>query len=569
MPRPFTAFDRAVALDRLSAETFDVLVVGGGITGAGVALEAAARGLSTALVERDDFAAGTSSKSSKMVHGGLRYLQQREFALVRENLVERQRLLRNAPHLVQPLPFLVPLFGKGGVVDETIVRAYAVALFMYDLAGGWRIGRRHEKVTADDVYAHLPRLEKGRVVAGFLYYDARADDARLTLAILRTAVLGHGAVALNSAPVSELLKDDGGRVTGARVRTERGPIDVPAKVVVNASGVWADEVRSLESGVHPHSIRPAKGVHLTVRQEALPCDIAAVVPVPGDRRAVFVVPWGRHTYAGTTDTAYEGPLDDPPILDEDVDYILGALNAVVSEPIRRSDVTGAWAGLRPLLAERPGSRRALSERTADLSRRHSVLVSHGGLVTVTGGKLTTYRRMAEDTLDAVGQVLGRRLPKSPTRKLKIRGAEGLAGLSRPGAAARLGIDDAALAHLVGRYGGEAATVVGLAAERPDLLEPLVPGLPYLRAEAVYAVRYEMARGLLDVLARRTRAVLLDASAARGAAGEVAGLLGAELGWSAERVAEEAAGFEAFVDKEMSAGLGGAAGGAGEPAEAAR
>jgi len=554
MRRPLTAFDRAAALDRLSNESFDVLVVGGGITGAGVALEAAAGGLRTALVERLDFASGTSSRSSKMVHGGLRYLQQREFALVHENLVERHRLLHNAPHLVEPLPFLIPLFGKGGVVDQTVVRAYSVALWMYDLAGGWRIGHRHEKVTAEEVCRHLPSLEPDRVVAGLLYYDARADDARLTLAVLRTAVLDHGAVALNYAPATALLRDESGRVTGARIETAEGGLDVRASVVVNAGGVWADEVRALEDGTHPHSLRPAKGVHLTVRREALPCDIAATVPVRGDRRLLFVVPWGDHTYMGTTDTAYEGPLDDPPVLEEDVDYILGAINAVVSRPLARSDVTGAWAGLRPLLAQRPGHHH-MSERTADLSRRHTVLVSKGGLVTITGGKLTTYRKMAEDTLAEVGRVLGRRLGPSPTRRLKLRGAEGLSALHRPGAGAAHGVDDSTLAHLAGRFGGEAAAVLGLAADSPELLEPLVPGLPFLRAEAVYAARYEMVDRLDDVLSRRTRAALLDAPAARAAAPEVASLVGAELGWDDGRMAEEVAGFVRNVEAELSAGLG--------------
>ena len=559
MRRPLTAFDRAAALDRLAGESFDVLVVGGGITGAGVALEAAAHGLRTAVVERLDFASGTSSRSSKMVHGGLRYLQQREFALVHENLVERHRLLHNAPHLVEPLPFLIPLFGKGGVVDQTVVRAYSVALWIYDFSGGWRIGHRHEKVSAREVCRHLPSVAPERVVAGLLYYDARADDARLTLSVLRTAVLDHGAVALNYAPATALLRDETGQVAGARVATGTGPLDVKASVVVNAGGVWADEVRALEDGVHPRSLRPAKGVHLTVRAEALPCDIAATIPVRGDHRLLFIVPWGDHTYVGTTDTAYEGPLDDPPVLEEDVEYILGAVNAVVSRPLTRSDVTGAWAGLRPLLATGPDGHRVVSERTADLSRRHRVLVSRGGLVTITGGKLTTYRKMAEDTLAEVGRSLGRRLGPSPTRRLKLRGSEGFSALRLPGAGAAFGVGDAVLGHLVGRFGGETPAVLGLAAARPDLLEPLVPGLPYLRVEAVYAARYEMAERLEDVLSRRTRAAILDAPAARAAAGDVAALVGAELEWSAGRIAEEVAGFERSIDSELAAGLGGGPG----------
>ncbi|MGH9296938.1 MAG: FAD-dependent oxidoreductase, partial [Acidimicrobiales bacterium] len=347
----FTVFDRAAGLRRLRDEDFDVLVIGGGITGAGVALDAAARGLRTALVERDDFASGTSSKSSKLVHGGLRYLQQREFRLVHENLVERHRLLHNASHLVEPLAFLIPLFGTGGVVDQALVRTYSVALWMYDLGGGWRIGKRHRKITSAELTASLPTLRQDRVVAGFVYYDARTDDARLTLAVVRTAVLDHGAVAVNHAPATRLLIDASGMVAGALVDPGDGPeIEVRASAVVNAGGIWADEVRFLEAGHGPASIRPAKGIHLTVARQSLPCDMAAVIPVPKDRRSIFVVPWGAHTYLGTTDTDYDGPLDDPQVDEADIDYVLAAVNRAVERPLSRADVTGSWAGLRPRLA---------------------------------------------------------------------------------------------------------------------------------------------------------------------------------------------------------------------------
>lgn len=555
MTRPLTSFDRRVALDRLRNESFDVLVIGGGVTGAGVALDAAARGLRTALVERTDFASGTSSKSSKLVHGGLRYLQQKEFGLVHENLVERHRLLHNAPHLVEPLSFLIPLFGKGGVIDKSIVKGYSIALWLYDIGGGWRIGKRHAKVTAEEIYAHLPTLRQGRVVAGFLYYDARTDDARLTLTIARTAVLEHGAVAVNYAPVTNLLKDGSGRITGARLQPQQAgrdaePIDVRAEVVVNATGIWADEVRSLDGEPVRHELRPAKGVHVTVPRSKLPCDVAAIIPVPSDRRAIFVVPWGEFTYLGTTDTDYGGTLDDPGVDDADIDYVLGAINAVITEPLTRADVTATWAGLRPLLAATP-HHKAPSARTADLSRRHRVIVSDDGLVTITGGKLTTYRKMAEDTVAAVGSQMARKLPPSPTRKLKLRGADGNAILRRPGAAASLGVDEAVLSVLLGRYGGEAAAVAGLIEQRPELAEPLVPGLPYFAAEAVYAVRYEMAEHLDDVLSRRTRALLLDATAARSGAAVVAALMAAELGWDEQRTAAEIASLDEAVDRELS------------------
>jgi glycerol-3-phosphate dehydrogenase len=575
MDRPLTTFDRGVALERLGSEEFDVVVIGGGITGAGVALDAASRGLRTALVERSDFASGTSSKSSKLVHGGLRYLSQREFGLVHENLVERHRLLRNAPHLVEPLTFLIPLFGKGGVVDKGIVQTYSLALWLYDVAGAWRIGKRHRKVTAEEIYAHLPTLKRERVVAGFLYYDAHTDDARLTLTILRTAVLEHGAVAANYAPVTALTRDSSGRICGARIspaaepRTgvpgqsgiDGGSVNVRAKVVVNATGVWADEVRSLDGGPVRHDLRPAKGVHITVPRSKLPCDVAAIIPVAGDKRSIFVVPWGDHTYLGTTDTDFGGFLDDPDVAEIDVAYVLSAINAVVSEPLTPSDVTGTWAGLRPLLATTPGHGRAPSERTADLSRRHRVITSDDGLVTITGGKLTTYRKMAEDTLGAVENVLGHKLARCRTRRLKLRGVDGAAALGKPGAARSLGVDDGLLATLAGRYGGEALAVLGLIEQQPQLAEPLVPALRNVAAEAVYAVRYEMAQCLEDVLARRTRALLFDASAARDAALHIATLMAAELGWDDRRISEEVASLASLVAHELGSVGGGATGSA--------
>jgi len=561
-------FGREAALRRLAAEHYDVLVVGGGITGAGVALDAASRGLKTALVEKDDFASGTSSKSSKMVHGGLRYLQQREIRLVYENLAERQRLLDNAPHLVSPLPFLIPLFGQRGVVSKAVARSYATALWLYDLTGGIRIGNRHRRVSKEETLSHLPTLATNALVAGFLYFDARADDARLTLAVLRTAALDHGAVVANYTPVVGLLNDDHGRVRGARVRPRirpavsgsfgeaaEGPdFDVRATVVVNATGVWADEVASLESSEVTASLRPAKGIHVTVPAHRLPADIAAVIPVRKDRRSVFVVPWPEVdlVYIGTTDTSYDGDLDDPACTPDDVEYLLDAVNAVTTSELRPSDITGVWAGLRPLLAP-PANGRHVSKRTSDLSRRHSVRTSPEGVVTITGGKLTTYRKMAEDTLAQVVPMLGSRpsARKCRTKKLPIRGAP----QSGSTAMASKGIDQPLLAHLRARYGTEAADVVALADDRPELLEPVVAGLPYIGAEVLYAARAEMAQSVGDVLARRTRALLQDARAAADAARAVAALLAPELGWSDEQAASQADRFATQARAELAhAGL---------------
>jgi glycerol-3-phosphate dehydrogenase len=541
-------FDRDDNLARLGAGTYDVLVIGGGVTGAGVALDAASRGLRTALVERDDFASGTSSKSSKLVHGGLRYLQNGDVRLVYEALRERQRLLRNAPHLVKVLPFLIPVFtGKGGIIPKQVARALGSAMWMYDLTGGLRIGKVHRRLKAPAARAHMPTLGD-RLAWAYLYYDAQTDDARLTLTLARTAALDHGATVVNHAGVTGLLRGADGRVTGAVVDHGRGNVEARARAVVNATGVWADDVRALDEGTHPHTLRPAKGIHVTVPWDKVRNDIAAVVPVPKDRRSVFVVPWpgtdgtvggpGSVTYIGTTDTDYDGDVDDPQCTAGDIDYLLAALNNSVTEPLSRDDVLATWAGLRPLVSD------AGSARTADLSRRHRVSVSGAGMVTVTGGKLTTYREMAEDAVDAAVETMGEPRPggsrRSRTRSLRLRGADGW--------------DRAREAdlHLAERYGGEASVIEAMVAADPVLGEPLVPGLPYRRAEAVYAVRYEMATTLDDVLSRRTRARLRDRDATAAAAADVAALVGAELGWSDDERAAQVAAYRDAAERERDA-----------------
>jgi glycerol-3-phosphate dehydrogenase len=547
-------FRRDDALRRLADEEFDVLVVGGGVTGTGAALDAASRGLKTALVEKGDFASGTSSKSSKMVHGGLRYLQQREYRLVYENLAERQRLLDNAPHLVSPLPFLIPLFGRDGVVSKAVARSYSSALWLYDLTGGWRIGERHRELDKDQALKHLPTLNTDHLVAGFLYFDARADDARLTLTLARTAALEFGAALANYTPVVRLTTGPDGAANGAVVRPVPGDettdFAIRARVVVNSTGVWTDAVRALDEGSDPHSIRPAKGVHITVPASRMPCDIAAVIPVPSDKRSIFVVPWPGTdlVYLGTTDTDYTGPLDDPTCTPEDVDYLLEAANNVTTSRLTRADVTAVWAGLRPLLA--PSAQgRPVSERTADLSRRHTVKTSSDGVVTVTGGKLTTYRKMAQDTVDAVLRQLG----ESPRQRRCVTKS-----LSLLGATTR-SRDPVALAQpqgrLLRRYGTETAALLALAEGRPELLEPVVPDLPYIGAEFLYAVREEMACTLDDVLSRRTRASIQRAHATMNAASAVADLVAPDMGWDEREVVDEVAGFVEACQKELlTAGL---------------
>ncbi len=533
-------FQRAEALRRLADEHFDVLVVGGGITGVGVALDAATRGLRTALVERDDFASGTSSKSSKLVHGGIRYLQQREVGLVYEALAERQVLRQTAPHLVRVLPFLLPVFTKDGLLPRRLSRLLGTTMWMYDLTGGLRIGKLHKRVSREEALQYMPTLHADRVAASYVYYDAQTDDARLTLAIARTAA-DHGAAVANYTRLTGLEKGPDGRVRTARVVADDQPIDVRADVVVNATGVWADDVRALDEDTHPSSIRPAKGVHLTVPWSLVQNRIAAVIPVPKDRRSVFVVPWGgesgehRFTYIGTTDTDYDGSIDDPQITPDDVEYLLRAINNAVTTTITESDVLGTWAGLRPLV------RAAANERTADLSRRHSVRTSDSGVITVTGGKLTTYRRMAADAVDAAVKRLD--LPgrhASRTKRIQLRGAAGWDASDLP-------------AGLAERYGSDARDVLALASADASLAEPLVPGLTYSRAEAVYAVRHEMARSIDDVLSRRTRARLLARDASADAAPAVAALMAAELEWSDAERDRQAAAYRSLIDVERATG----------------
>ena len=539
-------------LQRLEHEEFDVLVVGGGITGVGVALDAASRGLRTALVERDDFASGTSSKSSKLVHGGLRYLQQGEIRLVYEALRERKRVMKNAPHLVSVMPFMIPILSRPAkpttatssstqpqsVVNRKIARALGSAMWLYDLTGGWRIGKLHRRLRTREALAHMPTMSPERVLAAYLYFDAAVDDARLVLTVARTAA-ANGAAITNGCAVVGFTRDAHGIVDGVIAAADGRQFGVRARVVVNASGVWSDEVRGLDEGTDPDTIRAAKGVHVTVAWHKVRNDIAVVIPVPKDKRSLFVVPWGdngdgtfRHTYIGTTDTDYTGPLDDPQCTADDIAYMLRALNASVTTGVSVDDVTGAWAGLRPLVKSEA------SGRTADLSRRHSITRNDHGVITVTGGKLTTYRQMAEDTVDQVMISLGRRA-RCRTRRLRLIGTTTDRPVSDP--------------DLMTRYGALSLEVMEPVADDPSLLEPLVPGLGYVRAEAVYAVRHEMARSLDDVLSRRTRARLLDRQATVASARSVADLIAPHLGWDAAEIDRQVQSFTSACAHEAAAG----------------
>ncbi|CAM8631105.1 MAG: glycerol-3-phosphate dehydrogenase/oxidase [Actinomycetia bacterium] len=546
------AFNRSDALRRLESTDFDVVVIGGGITGVGCALDAASRGLRVALIERDDFASGTSSKSSKLVHGGIRYLQQGDIRLVYEALAERQILRRNAPHLVKVLPFLIPIFSTKGVVNRKLARAMGTAMWMYDLTGGLRIGKMHKRVSKKQALEWFPTLPADKLMPSYLYYDAEADDARLVVTVARTAALRFDATLVNRTEVVDLQKDSNGNVNGVTVKADGRTFTVSAKAVVNAAGVWSDDVRALDEAEHPRSIRPAKGVHITVPWSKVRNTVAAVIPVPGDKRSVFVVPWGQFTFVGTTDTDYTGPIDDPQCNENDVEYLLRALNGSITETVTTDDILGTWAGLRPLVADPEAS-----GRTADLSRRHKVRRSDSGVVTITGGKLTTYREMAADTIDEVlSEVLEadritRFRRRSKTKHIKIHGANGYEDLvDSADTISPLGGDQ--VRRLADRYGSDATTVLAIAESDQSLAEPLVPGLHYLRAEAIFAVRYEMATTVDDILSRRTRARLETRDASADAAAAVAALLAPELGWDEAEQARQVADYRARIDEELEA-----------------
>ncbi|MDQ3896080.1 MAG: glycerol-3-phosphate dehydrogenase/oxidase [Actinomycetota bacterium] len=526
-----TQFDRATALERLATETFDVLVVGGGVTGAGVAVDAATRGLRTALVEQRDFAYGTSSKSSKMVHGGIRYLQQGDVKLVWQALRERRHLLKNAPHLVRPLGFMIPIYTKGGLIPKFLARLFRIVLFCYDIVGGAAIVGRHKRLTRDEALALMPTLMPDRLHSALLYYDARTDDARLTLAVCRTAA-DRGAVVANYVPVTGIRKDDRGKAIGVRLDTGAGSIDVSARCVVNAAGVWVDDVAAGDVGPGQETMRPARGVHITAPLALLQNrDVAVILAASGGPGSVFCVPWGDFVYVGTTDTDFTGSFDDLHVFSTDVDILLQHINPSIAQPLTADEVLGSWAGLRPLLRGAPDA------KTGDLSRRHRITRSPSDVVSIAGGKLTTYRRMAEDTVDVVQEVLGRRA-SCRTKTLALHGSRG-----------QDAVDDE---HLRTRYGSDAPEVAALVAADPSLGEPLVAGQPYLKAEAVYAARSEMVVELDDIFSRRTRARLFARDATVDAAEDVAALVAGRLGWSAEEQARQVERYRASVEAEREA-----------------
>lgn len=510
---------REEALAAAADRELDVLVVGGGITGVGIALDAATRGYRVALVERDDLASGTSSRSSKLVHGGVRYLATGDVAMVAEGVRERDRLRRLAPHLVRPLGFVLP------VDDRSTMLQLKAGLTAYDGLALGRNVRRHQRLSVAGVLEAAPGLSGGMSLGGYRYYDCQTDDARLTLQVAQVA-RSFGAAVVNHAEVTGFHRSPGGRVVGAAVRDRLSgaTLDLTARWIVSAAGVWADDVRALATDI-PAGVLPAKGVHLTFPRRLLRVNQAAVVPSgAGDRRMNFVIPWGDQVYVGTTDDAWEGDLDRPDLATDEADYLLASVNAAFATDLTVADAIGAWAGIRPLLS-------AAGSSSKDLSRRHAIAQDPPGLVSVTGGKLTTYRQMAEEVVDLVAAADGGTAGPCVTARLPL-GARGTAeqGLARAREAARaLAVDPAVAGSVYHRHGDQAPEVLRSCVAAGEA-EPLVAGLPYLRGEVRWAVRRELACTVADVLQRRMRVSIRDAAAGGEAIAWTADVLAEELGW---------------------------------------
>ena len=540
---------RADAIRAVTSERFDVVVIGGGITGAGVALDAASRGYSVALVERDDYAVGTSSRSSKMVHGGLRYLQNFDLGLVREALLERQLMVQLAPHLVYPTPFLVPALG-----ETKRSRAIGIGLNMYDVMATTRVGMsrreraersegddywapdRHRTIGAEEVLEMIPALAAREPREAYLFYDCQTDDVRLVLTILGEAER-YGAVCVNGAEVTGLLDRDGTAAGVACVDAESGDaFEIEADNVINATGVWADRIRPEE--IHDEAevprIAPSRGTHVTVSAELLPLRKAACIVPAGEGRTIFALPWYGRTLMGTTDNDYSGDLRHVQPGSDDIEYILNAANSYFGTEIHTGDLSGAYAGVRPLIST--GDPR----KSVDISRKAELYETSSGMLTITGGKLTTWRRMAKQVVDRMVEREGRVAP-CRTDDIPLGMAATEHELDPPEGISEEALPDGYRELLAFRYGHAARNVLRLAGEHPELAEPIVEGQPDMLAEVVVAARVEQARRVSDVLLRRTRLGLVAAPDLRTAASvvPVAERLGGELGWDGERVRAEA------------------------------
>ncbi|RFS86662.1 glycerol-3-phosphate dehydrogenase/oxidase [Actinomadura spongiicola] len=536
--------ERAAALDRMAREEFDVVVVGGGIVGAGAALDAATRGLSVAVVEARDFASGTSSRSSKLIHGGLRYLEQYNFDLVREALTERGLLLQQiAPHLVRPVPFLLP------TTHRVWERAYfGAGVALYDALafqmGSTRGVPHHRHLTRRGALRVAPSLRKDSFVGAIQLWDAQVDDSRFVMMALRTAA-EYGAQIASRTQCIGFLRE-GERVTGLRIRDLEGNTtsEVRAKQVVNATGVWTDDIQELVGGRGQIHVKASKGIHLVVPKDRI--HSAAGILLRTEKSVLFVIPWGRHWIIGTTDTAWDLDKAHPAASKADIDYILDHVNAFLSTPLTHDDVEGVYAGLRPLLTGE-------TEETSKLSREHVVAHPVPGLVLVAGGKYTTYRVMAKDAIDAVAHGLDGKIPESCTDRIPLVGGDGFQAMwnARHRLASRSGLHVARIEHLLRRHGTLVDDLLELIAEKPDLSKPLGNAEDYLRAEIVYAASHEGARHLNDVLARRTRISIETWDRGVGVAQEAADLLAPVLGWSKKQRDREIEYYRKRVEAERA------------------
>ena len=530
---------RAAAWERLGSEQFDVVVIGGGVVGAGCALDAATRGLKVALVEARDFASGTSSRSSKMFHGGLRYLEQLEFGLVREALHERELSLTTlAPHLVKPLPFLFPLTKR--VWERPYI---AAGIFLYDQLGGAKSVPPQRHLTKSGALRLAPGLKRSSLIGGIRYYDTVVDDARHTMMVARTAA-HYGAVVRTSTQVVSLLRE-GDRVVGVAIRdSEDGAVtEVHGHVVINATGVWTDEIQALSRERGRFRVRASKGVHIVVPRERIVSEVAIILRT--EKSVLFVIPWGTHWIIGTTDTDWNLDLAHPAATKVDIDYILNTVNTVLATPLTHDDIDGVYAGLRPLLAGE-------SEETSKLSREHAVAVPSPGLVAIAGGKYTTYRVMAADAVDAAAESIPTRVAPSITEKVPLMGADGYFALvnQTQSVGARYDLHPYRVRHLLDRYGSLIDEVLQLAVDRPELLEPITEAPVYLRVEAAYAAAAEGALHLEDILSRRMRISIEYPHRGVDCAREVAETVAPILNWSPADVDREVATYLARVEAEV-------------------
>lgn len=529
---------RVDALDRLASQEFDVVVVGAGVVGAGAALDAATRGLSVALVEQRDYASGTSSRSSKLVHGGLRYLEQLEFGLVREALRERSLILNTlAPHLSRPVPFLYPLQHRGW---ERLYVGAGVAL--YDVLGGRHGVPTHKHLSRGAARRLFPALRKDALVGAIRYYDGQLDDARHTMMLARTARL-YGAVCVPSARVTGFRRE-GDRVAGVVVSDLEGggELEVRAKQTINAAGVWTDDIQELVGGRGQLSVRASKGIHLVVPRDRINATVGLISRTATS--VLFVIPWEDHWIIGTTDSDWNLDLAHPAASRSDIEYLLGQANRLLTTPLTHDDIQGVYAGLRPLL-------QGESDATSQLSREHAVVTPVAGLTMIGGGKYTTYRVMAKDAVDAALHSLGAAAPSCVTERIPIVGAEGFPALwnARQRLADDSGLHVARIEHLLHRYGTLVHELLDLVAEDPQLGTPLTGAPEYLEVEIRYAASHEGALHLDDVLARRTRISIETFDRGLAAAPEVARIVAPVLGWTEGDIVREVAHYTARVAAE--------------------